>query len=937
MQQLRLIFWTCFFLMAGFPIAAQDCVVDTIPPDPIIRGPLFVDRVPGEPLVVQAEAFDAGSQDNCAASLDFKIQITEPGFETPLLDSVTVDPAMIGNSWVAIWVGDEAGNWSSVFSFLYPLPCAEGGSAHFNGDRAVDVVINSPSAIATLTAEDFNPQIPGPCTPLELLGTLTEGSLSHQEIIDTGPQLYTMTFEAADIGTHHLTLSNFSGNIGNLVFNAYVNVVDQNGVGEPCSADNTSPLIDKNFDFRYLVINPVTQSCGLRAEDAVSFAMDNCTAAENLEYRIVRLSESTGTVPVNDTLFFEAANFSAGSTVVDIEAWVGDQAGNWNQFETQVVVVNGEDSGLSLGGKAYFDEDSDCTLGGADGTIEGLPVQAYLYQNGQILGGGTPFTATTNSSGDYNFLLSYSNDTLAEVNGQPVMIADTAGLELFVDAAPTLNTGSCTGSYLVPLSTASAAGVGDLDFALSLTPGCPSLFADIGAPFLRRCIDSSNYVVQYANYGAEVAYVEVDFDSFLTVQSSSIPWSAVDGQRYTFPVGDLGPGEEGDFTVTVAVSCDAVLGQTHCTSAHIFPDTLCGVLPYSGPSIEVRGSCNPGAQLVEFQIENTGTQNMMMPRNYIVVEDVIMLEGNTFELEAGETLALSYPANGSTYRLEAEQAAGHPGLSMPSASVEGCGTDGSGGFSLGFVTQFSENDFDPFVAIDCQPNIGAYDPNDKLGYPTGIGSEHLIRKADQLDYRIRFQNTGTDTAFTVVILDTLSEHLDLSSVRPGASSHDYSFSILEGRVLEFRFDNILLPDSTTNLAASQGFVKFTVQQAPGNPVGTVIENRAGIYFDLNAPNITNTTVHRIGEIFVEVEEAATPGTGVKAFPNPAADWVRFELSQGGGGEVQVFDAAGRPVIQQAFRQPAFTLRTAGLQAGWYTFLIVDDEGRGHRGRLIIAR
>lgn len=926
--------------MAGFPVFAQDCVVDTVPPDPVIRGPLFMDRVPGEPLVVQAEAFDAGSRDNCAASLDFKIQITEAGFETPLLDSVTVDPGMTGNSSVVIWVGDEAGNWNYVRSFLWSLSCAEGGSAYFNGDRAVDVVINSPSAVATLTAEDFNPQIPEPCTPLELSGTLTEGTLSHQEIIDISPQLYTMTFEAADIGTHHVTLSNFSGSVGNIVFNAYVNVVDQDGVGEPCSADNTSPLINKNFDFRFVAVNPVTQSCVLRAEDAISFAMDNCTAEENLEYRIVRLSESTGTVPANDTLLFEAATFAPGVTAVDIEVWVGDQAGNWNQFETQVVVVLYEDGiALPFGGRVFFDENDNCAFDSGEGTLSGLPVRAYLYQDGQVLG-GAPITTTTNSIGDYSFPLSFSNGTLTAVAGQSVSVADTAGLHLLVDAAPTLNTGSCASNYLVPIGSLPSTGRNDLDFGLGLTPGCPSLFTDIGTPFLRRCIDSSTYVVQYANYGAEVAedaYVEVDFDSFLTVQSSSIPWSSVDGQLYTFPIGDLGPGEEGAFTVTVAVSCDAVLGQAHCTSAHIFPDTLCGVLPYSGPSIQVRGSCNPDAQLVEFQIENTGSQNMMMPRNYIVVEDVIMLEGNTFELEAGETLELSYPANGSTYRLEAEQVGGHPGLSMPSAAVEGCGTDQSGAFSLGFVTQFSENDFDPFIAIDCQPNIGAYDPNDKLGYPTGIGAEHLIREADQLDYRIRFQNTGTDTAFTVVILDTLSEHLDPATVRPGASSHDYSFSILDGRVLEFRFNNILLPDSTTNLAASQGFVKFTVQQAPGNPVGTVIENRAGIYFDLNAPIITNTTVHRVGEIFVEVEEPATPGTGVKAFPNPAADWVRFELSQGGSGEVQVFDAAGRPVIQQAFRQPDFTVGTAGLQTGWYTFLIVDAEGRHHRGRLIIAR
>ncbi|MBL8964476.1 MAG: aldehyde dehydrogenase, partial [Phycisphaerae bacterium] len=49
----------------------------------------------------------------------------------------------------------------------------------------------------------------------------------------------------------------------------------------------------------------------------------------------------------------------------------------------------------------------------------------------------------------------------------------------------------------------------------------------------------------------------------------------------------------------------------------------------------------------------------------------------------------------------------------------------------------------------CLPNIGAYDPNDKQAVPVGYGPEHFIRAGDPLHYQIRFQNTGTDTAFTV--------------------------------------------------------------------------------------------------------------------------------------------------------------------------------------------
>jgi hypothetical protein len=114
-----------------------------------------------------------------------------------------------------------------------------------------------------------------------------------------------------------------------------------------------------------------------------------------------------------------------------------------------------------------------------------------------------------------------------------------------------------------------------------------------------------------------------------------------------------------------------------------------------------------------------------------------------------------------------------------------------------------------------------------------------------MEYVIRFQNTGTDTAFTVKVLDTLDTDLDIFSVRSGVSSHNYSFRMHGPRVLEWTFYNIKLPDSTTNEPASHGFVTFTVNQVKNLPDGTEINNRVGIYFDYNDPIITNTTSHII--------------------------------------------------------------------------------------------
>ena len=67
----------------------------------------------------------------------------------------------------------------------------------------------------------------------------------------------------------------------------------------------------------------------------------------------------------------------------------------------------------------------------------------------------------------------------------------------------------------------------------------------------------------------------------------------------------------------------------------------------------------------------------------------------------------------------------------------------------------------------------------------------------------------------------------------------------DSRVLEFTFNNILLPDSTTNERESHGFVFFDLDAPKNLPPGTRIENTAAIYFDYNKPIITNTVLNTI--------------------------------------------------------------------------------------------
>jgi photosystem II stability/assembly factor-like uncharacterized protein len=375
---------------------------------------------------------------------------------------------------------------------------------------------------------------------------------------------------------------------------------------------------------------------------------------------------------------------------------------------------------------------------------------------------------------------------------------------------------------------------------------CPVLEVDISTAALSHCANNT-YTVRYINTGTATAiapYVVLSLDANLTMISSN--WSSVSGNSYTFDLPDLVTGATGYFSFVAFLECDPIVGQTHRVVANIYPDDFC--LPSSplwdGASLMVESICQSDS--VSFTIRNDGLGEMTTTQGFIIIEDHVLMSEGDVDLGPGEDTTITLYPEGTTLRLEVAQVPNHPGRSRPSAAYEACTSDNNGNISLGYINQFPADDANVFVSIDAQESTASAVTTIHKAYPKGYGDEHFIKANEDLDHHILFENNTTDTVYTVIVRDSLSAWLDAASIRRGAASHPYSFSLSGTGVAEFTFSNIQLAPGET------GFIKFTIQQLVDNPDGTYIENTACIAFDFGFYNKTNTSFHQIESDFVEV-------------------------------------------------------------------------------------
>lgn len=583
-------------------------------------------------------------------------------------------------------------------------------------------------------------------------------------------------------------------------------------------------------------------------------------------------------------------------------------------------------------------------VGDVNGTVfsNGTPaslIKGYIYadeNNNCQNDSGEPSLAdwvvfAKNSSGDQFY--GKSNNL-----GHYAIYAEPGIYDVFVVETNSL-WDACIDSVAGVVVTPQVNGVAD--FGAHAVDLCPYMEVNLTTPFLRRCF-TNTYYVMYTNKGTEASIgstIEVTLDDFFTNIGSSLPWTSVNGNTYTFDIGDVPVGHSDYFIINFTLDCNAVLGQTHCSSAHIYPEPPCTpVSPqWTGGDIEITAECD-GSE-VKFTIINNG-DDMTSPVNYIVIEDImIQMNGGTIQLTSGDSVIETFPANGKTYRMQANEVSNHPFETIASAAIEGCGTNGNGTFSLGFINAFPFSDEEPFEDEDCQENTSSFDPNDKVGFPYGFDAERYIEKGQDIHYRIRFQNTGNDTAFNVVILDTLPPELDPATIRIEGFSHPMDFDLLGSGVAKFQFSDILLPDSNINEALSHGFVKFVISQKTGLELGTTIQNDAAIFFDFNDPVITNKTLHTIGEPLIEVTATHTslPDIGLQVYPNPFDTYATFKIDglDLKEGKINIMNSNGQIVKSEKFQGTSFEFNGVDLPTGIYFFHISASGTSVANGQIII--
>ena len=252
-----------------------------------------------------------------------------------------------------------------------------------------------------------------------------------------------------------------------------------------------------------------------------------------------------------------------------------------------------------------------------------------------------------------------------------------------------------------------------------------------------------------------------------------------------------------------------------------------------------------------------------------------------------------------------------------------------------------DTDFVPADNLDTVKHVvvASYDPNDKLVEPEGQGEEGRIPlDTEELEYTIRFQNTGTASAINVVVRDTLDASvLDISSLEMLAASHDYILRMEGAGIVEWAFPNIDLPYQDEDESGSQGAVKFHIKLQPGLSHDTRIENRAGIYFDFNPPIITNTTMNTMG-LLSGLENEQWPKPIVRVYPIPFSHAIHFGLSSLGSQAeaIEIYTPQGSALHRQQLNgERTLRINTGHWQPGIYYFEIKDkQQGRLASGKLV---
>jgi hypothetical protein len=222
----------------------------------------------------------------------------------------------------------------------------------------------------------------------------------------------------------------------------------------------------------------------------------------------------------------------------------------------------------------------------------------------------------------------------------------------------------------------------------------------------------------------------------------------------------------------------------------------------------------------------------------------------------------------------------------------------------------------------CFDVLNSFDPNDKQVYPSGVVDTSEM----WFTYTIRFQNTGNAEAEHIYVLDTLDNNFDVSTFQLLTTSHPSLVQVLENGILRFNFPNINLPDSNSNEPLSHGYIQYKIKRIENLPIGTQFKNTAYIFFDFNAPVVTNTV---LSEINVLTGIKSHDGEiEVQVWPVPFQNYFVIKThSKISENHFTLFNLVGEIVHNGTIFNNYQVIHTGKLSRGIYILHIESDQGR----------
>jgi len=224
--------------------------------------------------------------------------------------------------------------------------------------------------------------------------------------------------------------------------------------------------------------------------------------------------------------------------------------------------------------------------------------------------------------------------------------------------------------------------------------------------------------------------------------------------------------------------------------------------------------------------------------------------------------------------------------------------------------------------------VGSFDPND---IQVLEGDEIFLNQTDDfLHYIIRFQNTGTASAINVRVTNELDVNLDWTTMQLENMSHPNRVEITNGSSVEFIFENINLPDSTTNEPESHGYIQYKIKPKNTVDIGDSMSNNANIYFDFNPPILTNTVVTTVVENLSSDDHDINQ---LSLYPNPTEDILNIS-SENTIVWVEIYNQLGQVIIHDSNTEGINQIALNQLSAGLYFIHLKDFEGNEAIQKLI---